>query len=170
MKVRVATPDDVPLICSFIEKKAEFDRDIGAFSGLLQISEEKIDKTLFGAIPFSYVLFAEFSGREIGFALYEFRYSSFIGQPSVWLNDLYVDQNMRNRGVGVALMNQLAQIAQENYCSHLAWNADARNIRALSFYSRLGAEITEQYGNRCFLKWIPSLSPNQEFEFDNSIA
>lgn len=155
MKVRSATLDDVSLIFSFIQKKSEFDRNIGAFSGSLQVSEDKIRTTLFGIIPFSYVLFAEFSANEVGFALYEFRYSSFAGQSSIWLNDLYVDDVMRSQGAGAALMAQLAQIAKENDCTHLAWNADARNIRGLRFYDQLGAEITEQYNNRCFLRWVP---------------
>lgn len=155
MIIRNATANDVSLILSFIEKKAEFDRNIGAFSGILRVSAEKVRKTLFGTIPFSYVLFAEISGHEVGFALYGFRYSSFAGQPSIWLDDLYVDEEMRSQGIGVALMLHLAQIAKENDCTHLAWNADARNSRGLSFYQRLGAEITEKNGNRCFLRWTP---------------
>ena len=155
MKVRSAILDDVSLILSFIQKKSEFDRNIGAFSGVLQVSEDKIRKTLFGTIPFSYVLLAELSGHEVGFALYGFRYSSFAAQPSLWLDDLYVDEVQRSQGLGVILMDRLAQIAKANDCTHLAWNADARNTRGLSFYHRLGAEITEQHGNRCFLRWIP---------------
>lgn len=155
MRVRFANSDDVALVFSFIQKKSEFDRNIGAFSGELRTSEAKIRKTLFGTVPFSYVLFAETSDREIGFALYGFRYSSFIGQPSIWLDDLYVDEAMRSQGAGAALMTRLAQISQENDCTHLAWNADARNTRGLSFYHRLGAEVTEQHGNRCFLRWVP---------------
>jgi GNAT superfamily N-acetyltransferase len=155
MKVRSATPNDVSLILSFIYKKAEFDRDIGAFSGELQVTEDKIRKILFGEIPFSYVLFAEDSELEIGFALYGFRCSSFIGQPSIWLDDLYVAEDCRSQGAGSALMARLAQISQQTYCTHLAWNADARNTRGLNFYRRLGAEITEQQGNRCFLRWVP---------------
>ena len=155
MKVRSATPDDVSLIFSFIQKKSEFDRNIGAFSGVLRVSEDKVRKTIFGTIPFSYVLFAEASGYEVGFALYGFRYSSFAGQPSIWLDDLYVDEKVRSQGAGAALMARLSQIAKENDCSHLAWNADARNIRGLNFYHRLGAEIAEQQGDRCFLRWVP---------------
>ncbi|PSB27499.1 GNAT family N-acetyltransferase [Stenomitos frigidus] len=155
MKVRSATPDDVSLIFSFIHKKSEFDRNIGAFSDVLQVSEDKIRKTLFGIIPFSYVLFAEFSAHEVGFALYGFRYSSFAGEPSIWMDDLYVDEEMRSQGVRAALMAQLAQIAKENGCTYLAWNAAARNARGLRFYNQLGAEITEQDGNRCFLRWVP---------------
>ena len=155
MKVRSAILDDVSLILSFIQKKSEFDRNVGAFSGVLQVSEDKIRKTLFGTIPFSYVLLGELSGQEVGFALYGFRYSSFAGQPSIWLDDLYVDETQRSQGVGKILMDQLAQIAKANDCTHLAWNADARNTRGLAFYHRLVAEITEQHGNRCFLRWIP---------------
>ncbi|MDJ0599341.1 MAG: GNAT family N-acetyltransferase [Crocosphaera sp.] len=156
MRIKCATVNDVSTIFSFIEKKAEFDRNIGAFSGELQVSEEKIRKTLFGLVPFSYVLLAEMTNSHVvGFALYAFRYSSFAGQPSIWLDDLYVEQPTRSKGVGTALMKHLAQIAQEHQCTHLAWNADARNIRGLSFYNRLGAEITEQQGYRCFLRWIP---------------
>jgi GNAT superfamily N-acetyltransferase len=155
IKVRTATSNDVPLIFSFIQKKAEFDRNIGAFFGVLRTSEEKIYKTLFVPVPFSYVLFAENSEREVGFALYGFRYSSFAGQPSIWLDDLYVDESMRSQGAGAALMNYLASIANKNDCTHIAWNADARNVRGLRFYHRIGAEITEQSGNRCLLKWAP---------------
>ena len=162
MKVRPANPDDRSLILSFIQKKSEFvgvasrneNCHIGAFSGLLQVSEDKIRKTLFGTIPFAYVLFAECSGQEVGFALYGFRYSSFAGQPSIWIDDLYVDDGMRNRGAGAALMARLAQIARENDCTHIAWTAGARNTRGLSFYNRLGAEITERHGDRCFLRWL----------------
>jgi GNAT superfamily N-acetyltransferase len=155
MKIRAAVSDDISLIFSFLQKKSEFDRNIGSYTGVIQVTEEKIRKTLFGEIPFSFVLFAEKSDRAIGFALYAFRYSSFIGQPSIWLDDLYVEEDMRNRGVGNTLMSYLAQIAKHNNCSHLAWNADARNTRGLEFYYKLGAKITEQKGDRCFLEWTP---------------
>ncbi|MDJ0634245.1 MAG: GNAT family N-acetyltransferase [Xenococcaceae cyanobacterium MO_188.B29] len=160
MKVRVANPDDISLIFSFIQKKSEFDRDIGAFSGQLNTSKNKIHKTFFGKVPFAYVLFAESLEHEVGFALYGFRYSSFAGQPSIWLDDLYVDKDSRSQGAGAALMTRLAQIAAENDCTHLAWTADARNTLGLKFYRRLGAEIIEQKENRCFLRWIPQIVVN----------
>ncbi|MEM4681665.1 MAG: hypothetical protein QXM56_04835, partial [Acidilobaceae archaeon] len=97
MNVRSATPNDISLIFSMIQQKAEFDRNLGAFSGVLGVSEEKLFKTLFGTVPFAYVLFAEVSERAIGFALYGFRYSSFAGQPSIWLDDLYVEEDRRRR-------------------------------------------------------------------------
>jgi GNAT superfamily N-acetyltransferase len=155
INVRSATMDDVSLIFSFIQKKSDFDRDIGAFSGKLQVSEDKLRKTLFGSTPFAYVLFAEWAEQAVGFALYGFRYSSFAGQPSIWLDDLYVKSEMRSQGAGAALMAELARIAQANDCTHLAWTADARNIRGLRFYDRAGAKVIEQQGNRCFLRWVP---------------
>lgn len=155
INIRFATPDDLSLIFWFIQQKVEFDRKMGAYAGVPGVTEEKLSKTLFSPLPFAYVLFAQTSEQPVGFALYEFRYSSFAGQPSLWLDDLFVDQNMRSQGAGSALMNHLAQIAKQNDCTDLAWNADARNIRGLNFYHRLGAKITQQIGNRCFLSWIP---------------
>ena len=72
---------------------------------------------------------------------------------SIWLDDLYVDKNMRSKGAGTLLMDKLQQIALNNNCTHLAWTADARNTRGLKFYLRLGAKIIEQKENRCFLQW-----------------
>jgi GNAT superfamily N-acetyltransferase len=156
MRVRAATVGDVPLIVAFIRKKAEFDRSIGAYSGILQVTEAKIRNALFDAVPFSYVLFAVQENAEVGFALYGFRFSSFVGQPSIWLDDLYIDDDRRSQGAGELLMHHLKQVALDSACTHLAWTADARNLRGLSFYARLGAHITEQVGYRCFLKWEPT--------------
>lgn len=155
MRVRPAIVDDVPLIFAFIQKKARFDRDIGAYGGTLAVTEEKLRNMLFRDHPFAYVTFAEQCDRPIGFAFYGFRFSSFVGQPSIWLDDLYVDADRRSEGAGILLMRYLAQVALSHDCTHLAWTADARNIRGLSFYARLGATVTEQVGDRCFLRWEP---------------
>ena len=153
IKIRAARPDDIPLIYAFIQKKSEFDRLVGAYSGTFQTSEDKIRQTIFNQHPFAYVLFAENAQGVMGFALYGFRYSSFVGQPSIWLDDLYVDESMRSQGAGALLMDYLQQIAKEHNCSHLAWTADARNTRGLKFYHRLGAKIMQQQENRCFFQW-----------------
>jgi GNAT superfamily N-acetyltransferase len=151
--IRFATPTEAALIYGLILDKAEFDRSIGAYSGKVQTTIEKIQQTILSDRPFAYVLLAEENQNQIGFALYGFRYSSFVGQPSVWLDDLFVKPDSRSRGAGNLLMNKLQQIALENNCSHLAWTADARNIRGLSFYQRLGAKIVEQQGDRCLFNW-----------------
>ena len=116
MNIRSATPKDVDLIFSFIQKKAEFDRNVGAFSGILQVTEGRIQRTLFGNTPFAHALFAEVSGHPIGFTLCGFRYSSFAGQPSIWLDDLYINEGSRIQGAGAALMAELSYLAQKNGC------------------------------------------------------
>jgi GNAT superfamily N-acetyltransferase len=155
IQIRAAIAADIPLINAYIHKKSEFDRAIGAYQGVLGVTPQKLQQTLFGTTPFAYVLFAEQNNHPIGFALYGFRYSSFAGQPSLWLDDLYVDELQRSQGAGAALMHRLAQIAHDHHCTHLAWTADARNIRGLQFYDRIGATVTEQKGDRCFLLWKP---------------
>jgi len=153
--VRPAAPSEVTLVLSFIKKKAAFDRTIGSFAGTLQTSAEKIHNTILGPKPFAYFLVAEMAEQPVGFALYYFRYSSFAGQPSLWLDDLYIDEERRSQGAGAALMQVLAQIAKDTCCTHIGWTADARNTRGLKFYQRLGATVTEQKGNICFLTWTP---------------
>ena len=158
LTIRAAGPEDIPLIAAYIHKKSEFDRAVGAFQGVLGVTPAKLQQTLFGLTPFAYVLFAEIRDRPVGFALYGFRYSSFAGQPSIWLDDLYIDDAQRSQGAGAALMLNLAQIAKENHCTHLAWTADARNSRGIQFYERIGATVTEQHGHRCFLRWDSCMS------------
>ena len=68
---------------------------------------------------------------------------------------MYVNRDMRGKGAGGLLMRELRQIAHKHNCTHLAWTADARNIRGLKFYRRLGAKIIEQKGDRCLFQWIP---------------
>lgn len=152
-KVRIANLDDISQIYKFIQKKAEFDRSVGAYSGTIQTDEAKIRQTIFSDRPFACVLLAESGRNAIGFALYCFRYSSFVGQPSIWLDDLYVAEGMRSKGTGTLLMTELQQIACESNCTHLAWTADARNIRGIEFYHRLGAKIIDKKGDRCFFQW-----------------
>lgn len=152
VRIRSAKPEDAELIYQFIRHKAEFDRNLRGYSGEIKTTVENIRQTLFSDRPFAFVLIAE-AEVAIGFALYYFRYSSFAGVPSIWLDDLFINPDMRNHGAGTLLMNKLLKIAKDNNCSHLAWTADARNIQGLRFYKRLGAEIIEQKGDRYFLNW-----------------
>jgi GNAT superfamily N-acetyltransferase len=144
LRIRPATSDDIPLIHSFIIKKADFDRETGAFSGVLGASEARLRATLFGEHAFARVLLAEADRTPQGFALYYFRYSSFNAQPSVWLDDLYLDPMFRGHGVGAQLMSALSQVATDHGCSHLAWTASMQNPRGIAFYQRLGATIVDR--------------------------
>jgi GNAT superfamily N-acetyltransferase len=148
--VRPARETDVPLILSFIRKKADFDRSTDAFHGTLQVSEESLRETMFGAETFARVIFAEVNGQAEGFALFYFRYSSFKGRPSLWLDDLYVNQTARREGVGYALMRAIARVAQAHCCTHLGWTASPNNHNGMRFYERLGAKIIDQRGGSLF--------------------
>jgi GNAT superfamily N-acetyltransferase len=139
--IRPAARTDAPLLLGYVGKKSEFDRATGAFTGVVQTTREKIEATLFGEPRFACALVAEDAAGPCGFALYYFRYSSFAGQPSLWLDDLYVDAGARSRGVGAALLARLVEIARGHGCTHLAWTAAVANPRGIAFYQREGAVI-----------------------------
>lgn len=142
--IRTAVRTDAPLLLAYLGKKSEFDRATGAFTGVVHTTRERIEATLFGEPRFAHALVAEGSAGPHGFALYYFRYSSFAGRPSLWLDDLYVDADARSRGVGAALLARLVEIARVHDCTHLAWTAAVANPRGIAFYEREGAAIVSR--------------------------
>src|SRR5262245_8883386 len=155
MEVREATLADAAEVLAFVRAKAEFDRGLGAFTGELGASEELIRRHLFGPRPFAFALLAGDPGRAVGFALYYFRYSSFRGRPSIWLDDLYVHPPARRLGTGRLLMGRLAEVAAAADCTHIAWVASASNAIGMGFYRRLGATILQQTGDAVTLQIDP---------------
>jgi GNAT superfamily N-acetyltransferase len=145
-RVRPAAPADVPTVLAFLGKKADFDREVGAFAGELRTTEPALTTALFGAPPFARALLLEDGAAVVGFAFFYFRFSSFAGKPSLWLDDLFIDPSHRRGGGGGALMSRLAAIAGEVECTYLAWTADERNVAGMSFYRKLGAAIVDQRG------------------------
>ena len=156
MEVREATLADAAEVLAFVRAKAAFDRELGAFTGDLGTSEELIRQHLFGSRPFAFALLAGDSGPAVGFALYYFRYSSFRGRPSVWLDDLFVHPHARRQGVGQCLMNRLAAVATAADCTHIAWVASASNSVGMHFYRRLGATVVHQDGDTVTLQIEPT--------------
>jgi GNAT superfamily N-acetyltransferase len=136
-----ASPSDVPSIVQYIEKKAAFDRQLGCFDGKLGTTQERIAKALFGSPVFAYALLAKQDERLVGFAFYHYHFSSFQALPSLWLDDLYVDEDARRLGAGRALMGALATAASEHDCTNLAWIAAANNPSGIPFYTKLGANV-----------------------------
>ena len=135
-----ASSADVPTIVGYIQKKAEFDRQLGCFEGKLGTTPERIAKALFGVPVFAYSILAKQAERSVGFAFYHYHFSSFKALPSLWLDDLYVDANARRLGVGLALMSALATAASEQNCTHIGWIAAANNSSGIPFYNKLGAK------------------------------
>lgn len=156
MEVRQATIADAAEVLVFVRAKAEFDRELGAFTGDLGTTEDLIRRHLFGPRPFAFVLLAGEPGKAVGFALYYFRYSSFRGRPSVWLDDLYVHPPARRQGAGHLLMRRLAELAIMSDCTHIAWVASASNMVGMSFYQRIGASVAHQEGDAVTLQIDPN--------------
>jgi GNAT superfamily N-acetyltransferase len=156
MEVREARLADAAEVLAFVRAKAQFDRELGAFTGELGTSEELIRRHLFGPRPFAFALLACGPGSAVGFALYYFRYSSFRGRPSVWLDDLYVQPAGRRQGVGRLIMRRLAEVAAGADCTHIAWVASASNLAGMGFYRRLGATVVQQAGDSVTLQIEPT--------------
>jgi GNAT superfamily N-acetyltransferase len=145
-RIRRAEAGDADTVAEFIRKKFDFDRALGVPLGPLQMSVTGLRTSMFGKPAFAHALLLEDDGGPRAFALYYFRFSSFAARPSLWLDDLYVDERHRRRGAGEHLMRQLARIAEQCSCTHLAWIADDRNSEGMHFYRKLGAELVDQQG------------------------
>jgi GNAT superfamily N-acetyltransferase len=133
--IRTATSADVPQILRFIRALAEYEH----LSDEIRATEEALNATLFGAKRYAEVLLADWDGQPAGFALYYHNYSTFLAQPCIYLEDLFVDPPYRGRGVGKTLLKELARIAVERGCARLDWSALDWNRTAIEFYLRLGA-------------------------------
>lgn len=140
IQVRVANIDDVELILSFIAQKAEFDGCLHA----VEATADKLKQTLFGVPPLASVLLAEVEGNAVGFAVFFQTYSSFLAQQSIWLDDLFVQPQMRGKSVGTALLTELAKIADERKCGRIEWTVSAMNARGIDFYKKHGVQVLER--------------------------
>jgi GNAT superfamily N-acetyltransferase len=134
--IRPATEADTPLILSFIQKLAEYER----LRNECVATEEKLRATLFGEKRFAEVLIAEWKGAPAGFALFFHNYSTFLAKQGLYLEDLFVDPEMRGKGIGKALLVRLAKIAVERNCGRFEWWVLDWNEPSINFYKSLGAE------------------------------
>jgi GNAT superfamily N-acetyltransferase len=137
LKIQPATAGDVPAILSFIRGLAEFEK----LSHRVSATEEKLRETLFGHRRYAEVLIARLSGQPVGQALFFHTYSTFMAQPGIYLEDLYVLPEHRSRGIGLALLKSLARVARQRNCGRLEWAVLDWNERAISFYRRIGADV-----------------------------
>jgi len=139
ISTRIATPKDLEILYSFITQKAEFDH----FPVPLPFTQKQLQQMLFDSSPLAQVLLAEVQQIAVGFLLFFETYSSFLAQPSLWIDDLFVRSPMRYQGVGTALLNHLQHIAQARQCGRIEWIVNAHNTPALNFYQKHGAQILD---------------------------
>jgi len=135
VEVRNAGRADLSKVFWFLRRKAAFDGDT------LRATREGLARALFGRRPRCGVLLAERGGRAAGFAFFSETFSSFRGEPCLWLDDLYVVSGLRGAGVGTALLARLARIAVRRGCSRIDWTVSSSNGRAIRFYRRRGARV-----------------------------
>ncbi|HKR96717.1 MAG TPA: GNAT family N-acetyltransferase [Candidatus Angelobacter sp.] len=141
LSIRKATQADAALMLDFIRRLAEYEREPDA----VVATEESLIRDGFGPQPKYRCLIAEWDGRPAGFALFHYNYSTWRGQPGLYLEDLFVLVEMRGKGIGKALLQKLAQIALEENCYGLRWMVLEWNTPALKFYESLGAELLGEW-------------------------
>ena len=139
--IRPATPADVPAIISLIRALAEYER----LASEVVLEEDRLREHLFGQPRYAEVLIAEDEGRVVGFALFFFNYSTFLGRPGIYLEDLFVLPEKRGQGHGKALLRSLAQLALERGCGRLEWSVLDWNEPAIDFYRALGAKPMDEW-------------------------
>jgi GNAT superfamily N-acetyltransferase len=133
--IRAATPVDVPLILHFIRGLAVYER----LAHECVATEASLERTLFSAKPAAEVVLAFVDEQPAGFALFFHNYSTFLAQPGLYLEDLFVDPSFRGQGIGRALLAHLAMIAEARDCGRFEWSVLDWNTDAIGFYEKLGA-------------------------------
>jgi GNAT superfamily N-acetyltransferase len=140
-EIRPATEDDVPIILSLIRELAAYERlshEVVATEGLLR-------ESLFGERRGAEVLIACCKGAPAGFALFFHSFSTFLGRPGIYLEDLYVKPKFRGRGIGRALLAHLARLAKERGCGRLEWSVLDWNEPAIKLYKSIGAVPMDEW-------------------------
>ena len=132
--IRPATSADIPQILTFIRALAVYEREPDAVTA----TETDLLRDGFGPNPFYFCLIAESEGTPSGFAFYFFNYSTWLGRPGLYLEDLFVLPEFRSLGIGKALLRRVAAIAVENGCPRLQWEVLDWNTPAIDFYQAMG--------------------------------
>ena len=135
--LRPATLADVPRILGFIRELAVYEQ----LEHQVVATESLLAEQLFGPRPAAEVIIAEVNGAAVGFALFFHNFSTFLGRPGLFLEDLYVQPHVRGLGVGKALLRHLAGLAVARGCGRMDWNVLDWNAPAIGFYRKLGADV-----------------------------
>jgi GNAT superfamily N-acetyltransferase len=139
--IRLATEADVPMLLGFIRELAEYEK----LSHEVSASEDQLRTTLFGPRPFAEALLACADNEPAGFALFFHNYSTFLGRPGLYLEDLYVRPAYRGRGLGKLLLTTVARLAVERGCGRYEWTVLDWNTPSIRFYESLGAEMKSDW-------------------------
>jgi GNAT superfamily N-acetyltransferase len=140
-EIRTARVEDVPTILQLIRDLATYER---APNDVTATKEQLVD-VLFGARPSAEVLLAFEQDTAVGFAVFFHNFSTWLGRPGLYLEDLFVKPEMRGKGYGRALLVRLAEIARERGCGRMEWAVLDWNDPAIQFYRKLGAKPMDEW-------------------------
>ncbi|MEU8347506.1 GNAT family N-acetyltransferase [Spirillospora sp. NPDC048832] len=139
--IRYATPDDVPDILRLIRELADYERALHE----VKATEEQLTARLFGDDPKVFAHVAEHEGRVVGFALWFLTFSTWNGTHGIYLEDLFVEPDVRGHGYGKALLTELARVADERDYERVEWAVLNWNEPAIGFYESLGARPQDEW-------------------------
>ena len=141
LKIRDASANDIPAILQFIRELAEYEK---APEQAVATAED-LRRDGFTANPKFRVLIAEWQGEPAGFALFFYHYSTWLGRPTLFLEDVFVRPRFRGQGIGKALLLRLAKGAVEEGCGRFEWQVLDWNTPAIEFYESLGARVMKEW-------------------------
>ena len=133
--IRDTTVEDSELILDFIKELAEYEQ----LSHEVVATVETLRETLFGEKAYAEVVIGEFEGVPVGYALFFYNFSTFTGRPGIYLEDIYVDKEMRGKGFGKCLLAYIAKLAVERNCTRVDWSVLDWNEPSIQFYRSIGA-------------------------------
>lgn len=145
LRIRPATPDDVGLILSLIRELAEYEREPASAVATPELIRLHLFGEGLGRGPSAECVIGEVDGAAQGFALFFHNYSTWIGKPGMYLEDLFVRPAARGAGLGKALLAHVARIAVERGCERFEWAVLDWNEPAIGFYERLGAKPMSEW-------------------------
>lgn len=140
LNLRACSVEDVPLILQMIKDFADF---LGRGNSV-NASEEELKNNLFGEKSYAEVIMAYFHGEPAGFAIFFHNFSTFLGRPGLYLEDLYVKPEMRGKGIGKTMLKYISKLAVERKCGRLDWCSIDWNSDANAFYRSIGADVLEE--------------------------
>ncbi len=141
LEIRLANPQDVPVLLEFIHRLAIYEREPDA----VLATATDLHRDGFGPVPRFHSFIAEWMGEPVGFALYFYNYSTWQGHHGIHLEDIFVLPEHRGKGIGKALLTKVAAIAVVEGCPRLEWNVLDWNKNAIDFYHEMGAQISTDW-------------------------
>ncbi len=140
LKLRFAEIKDVPLILEFIKELADYEKMLNE----VVATEEILLETLFER-KMAEVVIGEYKNKPVAFALFFHNYSTFLGRPGIYLEDLYVKPEMRGKGIGKIILSFLAKLCVERKCGRLEWSCLDWNQSSIEFYKQMGAAPMDEW-------------------------